>query len=105
MLLLNTPNKSRNQNPIHRKVYILKNFLTNILQKNKIPIKHISVARLKKIITGNGRASKKQIKYMVSKFLGIKQDNSHIADALALAIAGFLSLKDNALQYIRKNPS
>lgn len=41
---------------------------------------------IKLAITGNGNASKQQVRYMVEQILGIEVDNVHVADALASAI-------------------
>lgn len=59
-------------------------FLT--LEKEQIPIQEITPAKVKLNLTGNGRASKKQIQYMVRKIFGIGDNlNADAADALAVA--------------------
>jgi crossover junction endodeoxyribonuclease RuvC len=47
-----------------------------------------SPARVKKSLTGNGRASKEQVKAMVRVTLGLREEPSseHVADAIAVAL-------------------
>ena len=56
--------------------------------QSKIPIYEYTPLQVKQAITGNGRAEKKQIQYMVTNILGLakvpKPDDA--ADALAIAI-------------------
>lgn len=70
----------------------LRGAILYILQKRKIPLIEYTPAKIKFGITGNGRASKTQINYMVSKLLRLErklQDDE--ADALALA---YIASKD-----------
>ncbi len=52
------------------------------------PVAGYSPARLKKAITGNGSASKRQVQLMVQTILGLGQPPTpdHVADALAAAL-------------------
>lgn len=75
----------------------IRGFFIYILESKGIKVFSIPTARIKKSITGNGRASKRQVRFMVSQLLSIELPNSsHIADALACALAGLFSnvLKD-----------
>ncbi len=66
-----------------------------LLKSRKIKILSLTNSEIKRIITGNGRASKKQLEFMVSSFLSLrKKIPNHISDALACAIAGFLKKKN-----------
>jgi len=58
------------------------------LAKQKINIMEYSPREVKKAVTGNGNASKQQVRYMVTQLLPIiqKQLTSDAADALAIAI-------------------
>ncbi len=57
-----------------------------VLEQEHIPIHEITPAKVKLNLTGNGRASKKQIQYMVGKILGVTgKIGADAADALAVA--------------------
>lgn len=57
-----------------------------------LPCTEISPPQVKLGVTGNGAADKKQVQYMVTKLLGLKDTPKpdDVADALAVAIAGAL---------------
>lgn len=57
-----------------------------------IPCHELSPPQVKLGVTGNGAAEKKQVQYMVTKLLGLKETPKpdDVADALAVAIAGAL---------------
>lgn len=61
-------------------------------QHSNIPVHELSPAQIKKVVTGNGRARKEEMKKVVRKILGIKipaHKKTHfddVADALAVAI-------------------
>lgn len=63
--------------------------------RSKVRIVSLPSTRIKKLITGNGRASKEQVSGMVRHLLGltveIKPDD--VSDALAIAIAAYESEK------------
>lgn len=56
--------------------------------RNKIPVVSYASTRIKKSLTGNGRASKRQVQRMIRETLNLKQDISSpdTADALAVAL-------------------
>ncbi len=54
--------------------------------KHGIPVVEYTPREIKLAITGNGNASKQQVRYMVEQIFGIEVDNVHVADALASAI-------------------
>jgi crossover junction endodeoxyribonuclease RuvC len=56
--------------------------------RNKIPIISYASTRIKKSLTGNGRASKSQVQKMVKSSLKLRYDvaSSDTADALAVAL-------------------
>jgi crossover junction endodeoxyribonuclease RuvC len=57
-----------------------------LLFKEKIPIIEVTPAKVKKLLTGNGRASKQQIDFMVRRIYNLSgKINEHAADALAVA--------------------
>jgi crossover junction endodeoxyribonuclease RuvC len=58
------------------------------LAQMEIPISEYSPREVKKAVTGNGNASKEQIKYMIAQLLPLTKSNlsSDAADALAIAI-------------------
>ena len=60
-----------------------------LASKNNIVIKELAARFVKKAITGNGAADKKQINFMIEKLLGIKVIKLDASDALAIAIAGY----------------
>ncbi len=63
-----------------------------LLESRGIKVISMPTSRVKKALTGNGKASKKQVHFMVSNFLSFDlPDSSHIADALACALAGLFS--------------
>ncbi|MEO0005234.1 MAG: crossover junction endodeoxyribonuclease RuvC [candidate division WOR-3 bacterium] len=56
------------------------------LARNKIPVYEITPATVKLAVTGSGRASKRQLNYMIRKILKFDDGLSeHAADALAVA--------------------
>ncbi len=68
-----------------------------LLKKRKIKVLSLTNSEIKRILTGNGRASKRQVQFMVSSFLSLRKNiPEHVSDALACAIAGFLN-KENVL--------
>lgn len=65
-----------------------------LLFKEKIPIIEVTPAKVKKLLTGNGRASKKQIDFMVRRIYNLSgKINEHAADALAVAYSYSLIIK------------
>lgn len=58
-----------------------------------IRVVSLSASRVKKLVTGNGRASKEQVNGMVRHLLGIREPISpaDVTDALAIAIASYES--------------
>ena len=64
------------------------------LREQNVEIVEFSPTRIKLAVTGNGRASKEQIKFMVKKILGLDgQDISeHVADASACAITALRNI-------------
>ena len=67
------------------------------LHRKKIRIAEFSPTAVKLAVTGNGRASKGQVAYMVRKIFGLEESDlqDHITDALAVALT--LVLKGNDL--------
>ncbi|OQX92151.1 MAG: crossover junction endodeoxyribonuclease RuvC [candidate division Zixibacteria bacterium 4484_95] len=55
---------------------------------SKIPVKSYGATMVKKSLTGNGRASKHQVQYMVRDKLGLNNipESPDVADALAVAL-------------------
>ncbi|MEO0242622.1 MAG: crossover junction endodeoxyribonuclease RuvC [candidate division WOR-3 bacterium] len=63
--------------------------------QNGIPIKEISPTQVKLSLTGQGRAKKKQVAYMVKTLLGTSNDFSeHEYDALGVCLAYLRELKN-----------
>jgi crossover junction endodeoxyribonuclease RuvC len=57
-----------------------------LMYQEKVPIIEVTPAKVKQILTGNGRASKQQIGFMVQRVYNIKEKvNEHACDALAVA--------------------
>lgn len=56
----------------------------------EIPSRQVRPQSVKAAVTGVGRASKTQVKRMVSKLLGVDLSNRHACDAAAVAMAGLL---------------
>ncbi|MEO0072295.1 MAG: crossover junction endodeoxyribonuclease RuvC [candidate division WOR-3 bacterium] len=64
----------------------LRGAILYLLFSEKIPLVEITPAKIKKAVTGNGRASKAQIAYMVRHLYNINENlNHHTSDALAIA--------------------
>lgn len=65
--------------------------------RNRVRLVSLPATRVKKLVTGNGRASKEQVSGMVKHLLGltvtIKPDD--VTDALAIAIAAYESEKND----------
>ena len=51
-----------------------------------LPIYHYPPSVVKKAVVGYGQASKAQVQLMVQHLLGLKMDNEHAADALAVGL-------------------
>ncbi len=56
--------------------------------RNTIPVVSYAATRIKKSLTGNGRATKRQVQKMVTSMLNLKDDlySADAADALAVAL-------------------
>lgn len=65
-----------------------------LLTEEEIPVQEFTPAKVKLTLTGNGRASKRQMQYMISKLLGVDRISADAADALAVA---YCALKNNDL--------
>jgi crossover junction endodeoxyribonuclease RuvC len=64
----------------------LRGGLFYLMARRRIPVTEITPATLKLVLTGNGRAAKRQMQYMVRALLGVKERMpDHAADALAAA--------------------
>lgn len=75
-----------------------------LLFKEKIPIVEVTPAKVKKLLTGNGRASKQQIDFMVRRIYDLAgKINEHAADALAVAYSySVISKKERLAKIIKK---
>jgi crossover junction endodeoxyribonuclease RuvC len=57
-----------------------------LLYEEEIPIIEVTPAKVKKILTGNGRASKQQVDFMIHRVYNLQgKINEHASDALAVA--------------------
>ena len=66
------------------------------LEKNNIPTYEYTPLKIKKSVVGNGRASKKQVQYMVNAILktNIEKKSSYdISDAMAIGICHYNKIK------------
>ena len=65
-----------------------------------IKIRSFSATRIKKSITGNGRASKRQVQKTIQTILGLEQlpEPSDVADAIAVAICCANTVRVSTLQ-------
>lgn len=65
---------------------------------NNIPVFEYSPREIKKAITGNGNANKKQVRAMIQHVIGLKSmiDSEDASDALAIAFTHFNKLKFNS---------
>lgn len=60
-----------------------------LLATHNTRIYEVTPAEVKKTVTGNGRASKQQVRYMIEKLINIPKGSSeHIVDAYACALWG-----------------
>ena len=59
--------------------------------QNNVPVKDYSATRIKKIVTGSGRASKNQIQQSIRRELNLDSipESSDVADALAIALCHY----------------
>lgn len=55
---------------------------------SKSRLRLIWAVTMKRMITGNGRASKEQVGSIVRSILGIEEEDEHVLDALGLALCG-----------------
>ena len=58
-----------------------------------IEVMELHPSRIKRGITGNGRADKRQVIYMVEKITGLKELSEHEADAIAAALCAYEEVK------------
>jgi len=64
----------------------LRGALFYLLARRRIPVTELTPATIKLILTGNGRAAKRQMQYMVKALLRVRDPiPDHAADALAAA--------------------
>ncbi|MDH4199474.1 MAG: crossover junction endodeoxyribonuclease RuvC [Spirochaetia bacterium] len=70
------------------------------LEKHQIPYAAVSPTSLKKMITGNGRADKKQIDRMIKKLLYLEEipGPDDAADGLSLALYAWLNYRNSAMR-------
>jgi crossover junction endodeoxyribonuclease RuvC len=63
--------------------------------QRKLPVFHYSATRIKKTISGHGRASKEQMQYTVQRELGLARlpEPPDVADALAAALCHYYLAK------------
>ncbi|MBN1434997.1 crossover junction endodeoxyribonuclease RuvC [Candidatus Fermentibacterales bacterium] len=68
-----------------------------------VPLVELPSTRIKKLLTGNGRASKAQVNGMVRRMLGVREEISpdDVSDALAAAIA-MIEEEENARRACRQ---
>ncbi len=61
--------------------------------EREIPIKHYTPTQVKRLLTGNGRASKEQIQFAIKNELGLDQilEPNDVADAFAVALCHYYS--------------
>jgi len=66
-------------------------------QRRSLRLVSLPATRIKKLITGNGRASKEQVSGMIRHLLGIKDEikPDDVTDALAAAIAAYESERND----------
>ncbi|MCI2115306.1 MAG: crossover junction endodeoxyribonuclease RuvC [Acidaminococcus sp.] len=65
-----------------------------------LPVYEYTPIQIKQAITGTGRADKKQVTYMVTKLLHLKEEPKpdDVADALAIAITGLNFIRESELR-------
>ena len=73
--------------------------------QSSIEVAHYEPTRVKKVMTGNGRAPKHQIQLAVKQQLGLPEvpDPPDIADALAIALCGYHLGHSTALEQLSKS--
>ena len=66
--------------------------------EHKIPIIHYTPTQIKRLLTGNGRASKEQIQYAIQRELRLEQilESNDVADASAIALCMYYSVRTAA---------
>ena len=73
------------------RIHQLRGVLEYMSAVHDIPFVDIAPMTVKKVVTGSGKASKKQVSNAVAKHLGVpelKKRTSHETDALAIALCG-----------------
>lgn len=68
-----------------------------------IPLKSFPPASVKKAVTGNGRASKKEIKLAIQEIYGDLKTNEHVRDALGLVHCYFIKRSEQNSNIDLKN--
>lgn len=56
-------------------------------QKHNVVVKEVSPRQAKLSITGNGNASKEQVRFMVKRLFGIEAPNTDSSDAISIGIS------------------
>jgi len=88
----------------------LRGALFYMLARRRIPVTELTPATIKLILTGNGRAAKRQMQYMVRALLRVRDPiPDHAADALAAAYCLSKRMRETQyraapLQYRRSAP-
>ncbi len=62
--------------------------MLTVCARHEVPVQEYATATVKKVVAGNGRASKEQIQFMTQRLLKLKKtpEPEDAADALALAL-------------------
>lgn len=63
--------------------------------ENRFEVKEFTPTHIKKVITGSGKATKKELRAALVKKNLTTEKNEHIIDAIALALVASLEKKDN----------
>jgi len=63
--------------------------------ENQLPVVHYTPTQIKRLMTGNGRASKQQIQYAIKRELGLNElpEPNDVADAFAVALCLYHSVR------------
>lgn len=82
----------------------LRGALFLLLEKERIPVVELTPATVKLAVTGSGRASKKQVSFMVTSLLGLDDEVPEDAcDALAIAFCAGRKFKKDDRPAARPN--
>lgn len=104
-LFYNAPTGGRNKSLAMMHVNMATGMLHILSVENGMMIGEYPPTTVKKMITGNGRASKEEISQSIEKYLTKQVKSEHEVDAVAIGITAFLKQREEELKGVKDKGS